>query len=78
MSLNIKDIAVSIQARFNGASKQEAIDNVSIDSRSLQNNSGTLFFALTGQNSDGHLYIPDLIKKGVTCFVVTPYNYHNW
>jgi len=71
LSLNIQDIAVSIQARFNDTSKQEAIDNVSIDSRSLQNNGGTLFFALTGQNSDGHYYIPDLIKKGVTCFVVT-------
>lgn len=48
-----------------------AIDNVSIDSRSLQNNSGTLFFALSGQNRDGHIYIKDLIDKGVLNFVVS-------
>lgn len=46
------------------------IDNVSIDSRSLQNNAGTLFFALKGQNRDGHTYIADLIAKGVLNFVV--------
>lgn len=46
------------------------IDNVSIDSRSLQNNSGTLFFALKGQNHDGHQYIAELIEKGVINFVV--------
>jgi alanine racemase len=47
------------------------IDNVSIDSRSLQNNAGTLFFALTGQNRDGHQYIIQLISKGVLNFVVS-------
>lgn len=47
------------------------IDNVSIDSRSLQNNAGTLFFALKGQNRDAHSYIPELIEKGVLNFVVT-------
>jgi len=46
------------------------IDNVSIDSRSLQNNSGTLFFALSGQNRDGHQFIRALIDKGVRNFVV--------
>lgn len=47
------------------------IDNVSIDSRSMQNNAGTLFFALPGQNRDGHTFIPELIEKGVVNFVVT-------
>ncbi|NDJ00084.1 bifunctional UDP-N-acetylmuramoyl-tripeptide:D-alanyl-D-alanine ligase/alanine racemase [Flavobacterium sp. LaA7.5] len=71
MSLKIQDITVAIQARFEGAQPQEVIDNVSIDSRSLQNNAGTLFFALQGQNRDGHSYIPELINKGVVNFVVT-------
>jgi alanine racemase len=48
-----------------------AIDNISIDSRSLQNNKNTLFFALVGPNNDAHIYISNLIEKGVQTFVVT-------
>lgn len=69
MSLQIQHIIPEIHARFSGNADIE-IDNVSIDSRSLQNNSGTLFFALSGQNNDAHQYIPDLIAKGVNSFVV--------
>jgi alanine racemase len=47
------------------------IDNISIDSRSLQNNEKTLFFALVGPNNDAHIYISSLIEKGVRHFVVS-------
>ena len=47
------------------------IDSISIDSRSLQNDENTLFFALSGPNHDGHSYIEELIDKGVQHFVVT-------
>ena len=69
MSLKIQHIIPEIQAVFHGNSDSE-IDNVSIDSRSLQNNSGTLFFALSGANNDAHQYIENLISKGVLNFVV--------
>ena len=69
MSLKIQHIIPEIQAVFHGNSDSE-IDNISIDSRSLQNNSGTLFFALSGANNDAHQYIEDLISKGVQNFVV--------
>lgn len=69
MSLKIQHIIPEIQAVFYGNSGLE-IDNISIDSRSLQNNSGTLFFALSGANNDAHDYIEDLISKGVQHFVV--------
>lgn len=69
MSLKIQHIIPEIQAIFYGNSELQ-IDNVSIDSRSLQNNSGTLFFALFGANNDAHQYIEDLISKGVQNFVV--------
>ena len=46
------------------------IDTVSIDSRSMQNSKNTLFFALKGNNHDGHQYIEELIEKGVRYFVV--------
>ena len=71
MSIKIKDITSALHSQFDGIEQNMEIDNVSIDSRSLQNNSGTLFFALGGQNRDGHQYIAELIKKGVINFVVT-------
>ena len=60
-----------MHSRFEGTAPDVEIDNVSIDSRSLQNNAGTLFFALGGQNRDGHLFVKELIDKGVINFVVT-------
>lgn len=71
MSIKIQDIIPALHSEFNGIEQNMEIDNVSIDSRSLQNNIGTLFFALGGQNRDGHQYISELIKKGVINFVVT-------
>ena len=71
MSIKIQDIIPAMQSRFEGIAPDMDIDNVSIDSRSLQNNVSTLFFALSGQNRDGHSYISELIGKGVLNFVVT-------
>ncbi len=70
MSIPVNQITTATHARFEGIFPDTEIDNVSIDSRSLQNNSGTLFFALTGQHRDGHGFIADLIGKGVQNFVV--------
>lgn len=70
MSLNSKDLISVINAKFIGSKEAVLIDHISIDSRSLQNGSQTLFFALSGVNNDAHLFIPDLIEKGVQNFVV--------
>ncbi|WP_306352093.1 bifunctional UDP-N-acetylmuramoyl-tripeptide:D-alanyl-D-alanine ligase/alanine racemase [Flavobacterium sp. '19STA2R22 D10 B1'] len=70
MSLIIQNISHVINAKWFGIDETCLIDNVSIDSRSLQNNNHTLFFALVGQNHDSHLYISKLIAKGVKNFVV--------
>ena len=71
MSVKIQDLIPAMHSRFEGIQPDMEIDNVSIDSRSLQNNAGTLFFALSGQNRDGHQYITSLIEKGVVNFVVS-------
>jgi Alr-MurF fusion protein len=71
LSVHTHNITTALKARFEGPQPDMEIDNVSIDSRSLQNNSGTLFFALGGQNRDGHQFIPALIAKGVLNFVVS-------
>lgn len=45
--------------------KNAVISKCSIDSRECTENS--LFFAFKGEKTDGHNYIPDLLKKGVIC-----------
>ncbi|NHN27401.1 bifunctional UDP-N-acetylmuramoyl-tripeptide:D-alanyl-D-alanine ligase/alanine racemase [Flavobacterium jejuense] len=70
MTFSIKNIISYIHAKPFGSFDDFIIENISIDSRSLQNNTGTLFFALKGQNHDGHHYIEQLIHKGVRYFVV--------
>ena len=70
MTLTIKNIVPIIKANWVG-DNDVAIDYISIDSRSLQNDENTLFFAFSGPNHDGHQYIEELIQKGVQSFVVT-------
>ncbi|KAB1156129.1 bifunctional UDP-N-acetylmuramoyl-tripeptide:D-alanyl-D-alanine ligase/alanine racemase [Flavobacterium luteum] len=71
MSLDLKNIVTVIQAKWLGNRTDTNIENISIDSRSLQNGPKTLFFALVGPNNDGHDYISTLITQGVHNFVVT-------
>lgn len=70
LTLSIPNLEKILQAKRFGVSN-DPIDNISIDSRSLQNNKNTLFFALVGPNNDAHIYISNLIDKGVQNFVVT-------
>lgn len=43
------------------------IDNLSFDSRKISK--GTLFFAIRGTRSDGHIYIPEVINKGAVAII---------
>lgn len=70
MTLTIRNIIPVLKAQFSGKSDGAVIENISIDSRSLQNGTGTLFIAIVGVNHDGHDYIPELIENGVSYFVV--------
>lgn len=70
MSINLKSLVSVLNAKWIGSNETVLIDHISIDSRSLQNGSKTLFFALAGVNNDAHLFIPDLIENGVQNFVV--------
>ncbi|WP_166922600.1 bifunctional UDP-N-acetylmuramoyl-tripeptide:D-alanyl-D-alanine ligase/alanine racemase [Flavobacterium poyangense] len=70
MSINLRNLIPVLQAEWIGLNTAIFVDHVSIDSRSLQNGSQTLFFALSGVNNDAHLYISELIDKGVQNFVV--------
>jgi alanine racemase len=47
------------------------ISQIVTDSRTFFKRGETLFFALTGPRNHGHDYIPELIKKGLSAFVVS-------
>lgn len=70
MTFSITSIISALNAKVVGSFEDFKPENISIDSRSLQNGNGTLFFALTGSHHDGHQYIQQLINKGVHHFVV--------
>ena len=70
MNLSLSKIILILNAKFIGNYDNKDIEHISIDSRSLQNGVNTLFFALVGPNNNGHIYIEELIQKGVQNFVV--------
>ena len=70
MNLNLNHIISFCKGVFDGNSPEVTVNHISIDSRSLQNGSNTLFFAIKGKNHDAHLYLDELIAKGVRYFVV--------
>lgn len=51
--------------------KDIIINNLLTDSRSLNSPCDTLFFAISTDTGDGHIYIEQLINKGVRSFVIS-------
>ena len=70
MTFTLQNIIPVIDAKSAKNLPEFSIENISIDSRSLQNNQGTLFFALKGHNHDAHHFLENLIEKEVQFFVV--------
>jgi alanine racemase len=70
LNYTLKDIANIVHAQ-NEVEQTFAINQISIDSRSLHLNPNTLFFCLVGPQHDGHHFIDELIEKGIKNFVVS-------
>jgi Alr-MurF fusion protein len=70
LTIAVRNIISILKANWVGTQDIAVIDSISIDSRSLQNDSNTLFFAITGPNHDGHEFIEELITNNVHHFVV--------
>ncbi|MEO0059802.1 MAG: hypothetical protein RLZZ312_1449 [Bacteroidota bacterium] len=66
----VTDIVKIIDAYFVKKITLATVDNVSIDSRSMSNNASTIFFAIVGNNHNGHFFIKKLVANGVQNFVV--------
>ena len=74
----ISEIAAAINAQIKG--EHESVENFQLltDSRNLTNADDSIFIALKTKFNDGHIFIPDLAKKGVHYFIVDQnYNTEN-
>ena len=75
----MKEFSIIDLAKITGAklpsscSKHEALffTGVSTDSRTIK--TGDCFFAIPGENFDGHDYVADAFEKGAVCAVVSKY-----
>jgi Alr-MurF fusion protein len=70
MKYSVVDIAKACKGRILGK-QNNWIKFISADSRSIINPEETLFFAIRGENLDGHNYINDLIERGVSSFIIS-------
>jgi len=70
MKINVAHLETLLRARYLGNDTDFVIQDVSIDSRSLKNTEGVLFFAIQGKFHDAHQFISELIERGVRHFVV--------
>lgn len=65
----LADLATAVGGTLHGDG-HAPITDLSIDSRQAIGGEGTLFVALQGERHDGHRYIPELVARGVRCFLV--------
>ena len=72
MSINLKNLISVLDAKWIGPDTDIFIDHISIDSRSLQNGSKTLFFALSGANNDGTNGLLAVKQNGGTVIIQKP------
>ncbi len=65
--ITVNEIVAATGGELICGSKDALIENVSIDSREVIDN--TLFVALRGDNSDGHNYIEKAFENGASCVI---------
>lgn len=70
MSYTIQQIAQVVKSK-SLVTSEGVIDHILTDSRQLTFPSTTLFFALTGERRDGHIFIEELYEKGVRNFIIS-------
>lgn len=69
----MKDLSICALAQFISAEPpagcRTTVTGISTDSRTVR--PGDCFFALAGENFDGHAFVPDVLRKGAACAVVS-------
>lgn len=65
----VRDLLNGIEYTTISGSEDTVITSVTSDSRKTK--AGSLFVCITGAKSDGHSFIPDCVKNGVSCLVIS-------
>ncbi len=73
INYTISEIAKILNAELNQGSDfvNQHITNIVTDSRSWFKAENAVFIAITGPRNNGHSYIPNLIEKGITTFIIS-------
>ena len=72
MEYTVREIANILNvSEYNRNLSDLLLNHPEIDSRLIINPESCLFFALKGNHSDGHEFIPELKRKGAIVFVVS-------
>ncbi len=69
-SVKVSDIKKICDGQWLRFSADHELQTLLTDSRKITNAGAAAFFAIQGQNHDGHDHIPDLIERGVQTIVV--------
>lgn len=70
MNLTLKEVYRLFNKNFD-CSKDTYINKISIDTRTIKR--GDVFFAIKGENTDGHNFVQDAFKKGAVLVVAQKY-----
>ena len=77
MIYSINQVKEILSGSYLNYTDETIIRQVGIDSRTIRNSSGILFFALSTNNNDGHLYLQEAYDKGVRNFIVEKAGIHD-
>ena len=76
LSLKLKEIVEAVDGKILQGNPDHIVNNMSIDSRRVK--PGDLFFAIIGENNDGHNFIPEAVDNGakivITSRSINPYS----
>jgi UDP-N-acetylmuramoyl-tripeptide--D-alanyl-D-alanine ligase len=67
--ISIKKLTEIIKASCNVSGARQSVAGISTDSRTVK--PGDCFFAIAGENFDGHNFLDDVFAKGAVCAVVS-------
>ena len=76
LSLKLKEIVEAVDGKTLQGNPDQVVNNMTIDSRRVK--PGDLFFAIVGENNDGHNFIPEAVDNGarvvITSRSIKPYS----
>ncbi|AKL97676.1 UDP-N-acetylmuramoyl-tripeptide--D-alanyl-D-alanine ligase [Endomicrobium proavitum] len=71
-SFYLKELITAVKGKFLIGDPKLSVKNISIDSRTVKK--GEVFFAIKGENYDGHNFIGEAVSRGASAIVCSQYD----